>query len=69
MARYRDSVCRQCRREGQKLYLKSDRCYSDKCAIGRREYAPGQHGQRRKKYLNMAYSLGKSRRPEEYTAF
>ncbi|WP_366923236.1 30S ribosomal protein S4 [Metallumcola ferriviriculae] len=57
MARYRDSVCRQCRREGQKLYLKSDRCYSDKCAIGRREYAPGQHGQRRKKVSEYGLQL------------
>lgn len=45
MARYCDSVCKLCRREGMKLFLKGDRCYSDKCAIERREYAPGQHGQ------------------------
>lgn len=45
MARYTGPVCRQCRREGTKLYLKGDRCYSDKCAISRRSYAPGQHGQ------------------------
>ncbi len=45
MARYIESACRQCRREGAKLYLKGDRCYSDKCAFGRRGYAPGQHGQ------------------------
>ena len=49
MARYTGAVCRQCRREGQKLFLKGDRCYSDKCAITRRAYAPGQHGQSRKK--------------------
>lgn len=48
MARYRDSVCRLCRREGAKLFLKGDRCYSDKCAIERREYGPGQHGQGRR---------------------
>ena len=47
MARYTDAVCRLCRREGQKLFLKGERCYSDKCAIARREYAPGQHGQGR----------------------
>lgn len=45
MARYIEAVCRQCRREGTKLYLKGDRCYSDKCAFSRRGYAPGQHGQ------------------------
>lgn len=49
MAKYTGSVCRLCRREGTKLYLKGDRCYSDKCAISRRPVAPGQHGQRRKK--------------------
>ena len=47
MARYTDSVCRQCRRENLKLYLKGDRCYSDKCAFDRRSYPPGQHGERR----------------------
>ena len=47
MARYTDSVCRQCRRENLKLYLKGDRCYSDKCAFDRRAYPPGQHGERR----------------------
>lgn len=47
MARYRDSVCRLCRRENVKLFLKGDRCYSDKCAFDRRSYPPGQHGQRR----------------------
>lgn len=45
MARYTGPVCRQCRREGVKLYLKGDRCYSDKCAFSKRGYAPGQHGQ------------------------
>jgi small subunit ribosomal protein S4 len=47
LARYRGSVCRLCRRENVKLFLKGDRCYSDKCAFDRRSYAPGQHGQRR----------------------
>jgi len=47
LSRYRGSVCRLCRRENLKLYLKGDRCYSDKCAIDRRTYPPGQHGQRR----------------------
>jgi small subunit ribosomal protein S4 len=45
MARYIGPVCRQCRREGVKLYLKGDKCYSDKCAFSKRGYAPGQHGQ------------------------
>jgi small subunit ribosomal protein S4 len=45
MARYIGAVCRQCRREGSKLYLKGDKCYSDKCSFTRRGYAPGQHGQ------------------------
>jgi small subunit ribosomal protein S4 len=48
VARYIDSVCRQCRREGEKLFLKGDRCYSEKCAVERRPYVPGQHGQARK---------------------
>ncbi|MFO7987673.1 MAG: 30S ribosomal protein S4 [Desulfatiglandaceae bacterium] len=47
MARYTNSLCRLCRRENLKLYLKGDRCYGDKCAFERRAYAPGQHGQRR----------------------
>ena len=48
MARYRGSVCRICRRENLKLFLKGDRCFSDKCGFDRRSYAPGQHGQRRR---------------------
>jgi small subunit ribosomal protein S4 len=47
LSRYRESACRLCRRENLKLYLKGDRCYSDKCAFDRRSYPPGQHGQRR----------------------
>ncbi|HXZ50984.1 MAG TPA: 30S ribosomal protein S4 [Burkholderiales bacterium] len=46
MARNLDAKCRQCRREGEKLFLKGEKCYTDKCAIERRSYAPGQHGQR-----------------------
>ncbi|MGN0675561.1 MAG: 30S ribosomal protein S4 [Oscillospiraceae bacterium] len=49
MARYTEAVCRQCRREGQKLFLKGEKCTTDKCPISKREYAPGQHGQNRKK--------------------
>ena len=48
MARYTGSVCRICRRENVKLFLKGDRCYGDKCAFDRRSYAPGEHGQRRR---------------------
>ncbi|OVE80674.1 30S ribosomal protein S4 [bacterium K02(2017)] len=48
MARYKDPVCKLCRREAMKLFLKGDRCYSEKCSIERREYPPGQHGQRRR---------------------
>ena len=44
MARYIGSVCRLCRREGMKLFLKADRCFTEKCAIEKRNYAPGQHG-------------------------
>ena len=57
MARYTDAVCRLCRREGQKLFLKGDRCYSDKCSVGRRSYAPGQHGQGRKKTSEYGLQL------------
>ena len=49
MARYTGAVCKLCRREGKKLYLKGERCYTGKCAVERRAYAPGQHGQSRKK--------------------
>jgi small subunit ribosomal protein S4 len=48
MARYRDSVCKLCRREGTKLFLKGERCFTDKCAYERRGYAPGEHGRRRR---------------------
>ncbi len=57
MARYTGAVCRQCRREGQKLFLKGERCYTDKCAISRRAYAPGQHGQGRKKASEYGIQL------------
>lgn len=57
MARYTDAKCRLCRREGSKLYLKGDRCYTDKCAVARRAYAPGQHGQGRKKMSEYGIQL------------
>lgn len=57
MARYTGAVCRLCRREGQKLFLKGERCYTDKCAVTRRAYAPGQHGQGRKKTSEYGLQL------------
>ncbi|MGQ9779032.1 MAG: 30S ribosomal protein S4 [Bacillota bacterium] len=57
MARYTGPVCRLCRREGEKLYLKGDRCLSEKCALTRRSYAPGQHGQERKKISEYGLQL------------
>ena len=57
MARYTGAVCRQCRREGQKLFLKGERCYTGKCALERRSYAPGQHGQGRKKVSEYGKQL------------
>lgn len=57
MARYKESKCRICRREGAKLFLKGDRCFTDKCAYDRRPYAPGQHGRLRKKMSDYAVQL------------
>lgn len=57
MARYRDSVCRLCRRENLKMFLKGDRCYSDKCGFERRSYPPGQHGQGRGKHSEYGIQL------------
>ncbi|MFH1156794.1 MAG: 30S ribosomal protein S4 [Pseudomonadota bacterium] len=57
MSRYIGSVCRQCRRENMKLFLKGDRCFSDKCSFDRRSYPPGQHGQRRGKYSDYGVQL------------
>ncbi|MBS7176677.1 MAG: 30S ribosomal protein S4, partial [Clostridiales bacterium] len=57
MARYTGAVCRMCRREGQKLFLKGERCYSDKCSFVSRGYAPGQHGQNRKKVSEYGMQL------------
>ncbi|MBO5913476.1 MAG: 30S ribosomal protein S4 [Clostridia bacterium] len=66
MARYTGAVCRLCRREGQKLFLKGERCYSEKCSIGRREYAPGQHGQGRKKTSEYGLHLRAKQRARRY---
>ena len=57
MARYTDAVCKLCRREGKKLFLKGDKCYTNKCALDKRSYAPGQHGQSRKKLSNYGMQL------------
>ena len=66
MARYTGAVCRQCRREGKKLFLKGERCYSDKCAIARRAYAPGQHGQGRKKSSEYGLQLRAKQMTKRY---
>jgi small subunit ribosomal protein S4 len=57
VARYTEAVCRQCRREGLKLFLKGERCYTDKCAIERRNYPPGEHGQARPKFSEYSIQL------------
>lgn len=66
MARYTEAVCRICRREGDKLFLKGDRCYTDKCAIARRSYAPGQHGQGRKKMSEYGTQLREKQKAKRY---
>ena len=62
MARYTGPVCRMCRRENMKLFLKGDRCYTDKCAVERRNYAPGQHGQGRVKVTDYGTQLREKQR-------
>jgi small subunit ribosomal protein S4 len=67
MARYTGPSCRQCRREGQKLFLKGERCYSGKCAIEKRAYAPGQHGQGRKgKQSNYGLQLREKQKAKRF---
>lgn len=66
MARYTGAVCRLCRREGQKLFLKGDRCYSDKCSVARRSYVPGQHGQGRKKTSEYGLQLRAKQKARRY---
>jgi small subunit ribosomal protein S4 len=66
MARYTDAVCRLCRREGQKLFLKGDRCYTEKCGIDRRPYAPGQHGQGRTKVSEYGTQLREKQKAKRY---
>ena len=66
MARYTEANCRLCRREGQKLFLKGERCYSPKCAIERRNYAPGQHGQSRKKMSDYGTQLREKQKTKRF---
>ena len=66
MARYTDEQCRICRREGQKLFLKGSRCYTDKCSISRRNYAPGQHGQKRAKLSEYGTQLREKQKTKSY---
>ena len=66
MARYTGAVCKLCRREGKKLYLKGERCYTGKCALERRAYAPGQHGQSRKKATEYGLQLRAKQQAKRY---
>lgn len=66
MARYTDANCRLCRREGQKLFLKGERCYSTKCAMEKRNYAPGQHGQSRKKISDYGIQLREKQKTKRF---
>ena len=66
MARYTNAVCRLCRRENQKLFLKGDRCYTDKCAISNRPYPPGMHGQGRSKTSEYGMQLREKQKAKRY---
>jgi small subunit ribosomal protein S4 len=66
MARYTDAACRLCRRESQKLFLKGERCYSPKCSLERRNYAPGQHGQGRKKTSDYGLQLREKQKAKRF---
>ena len=66
MARYTEAVCRLCRREGQKLFLKGDRCYTQKCAMECRAYAPGMHGQNRSKTSEYGQQLREKQKAKRY---
>ena len=66
MARYTGPVCRLCRREGTKLFLKGERCYTDKCGINKRQYAPGQHGQGRKKLSEYGLQLREKQKAKRF---
>lgn len=66
MSRYTDPVCKLCRREGKKLFLKGERCYTNKCSVERRSYAPGQHGQSRKKTSEYGLQLRAKQQARRY---
>jgi len=66
MARYTDASCRLCRREGEKLFLKGERCYTNKCSVGKRAYAPGQHGQQRKKMSEYGMQLREKQKARRF---
>lgn len=66
MARYTGPVCRLCRREGLKLYLKGDKCFTDKCPVSKRNYAPGQHGQSRKKVTEYGLQLREKQKVKRF---
>ena len=66
MARYTEAVCRLCRREGQKLFLKGDRCYTQKCAMECRAFAPGMHGQSRSKTSEYGQQLREKQKAKRY---
>lgn len=66
MARYTGAACKLCRREGKKLFLKGERCYTNKCAVDRRSYAPGQHGQSRKKTSEYGMQLRAKQQARRY---
>ena len=66
MARYTDASCRLCRRESQKLFLKGERCYSTKCALERKNYPPGQHGQGRKKVSEYGLQLREKQKAKRF---
>lgn len=66
MARYTGASCRLCRREGEKLFLKGERCYTNKCAVSRRTYAPGQHGQSRKKQSEYGLQLREKQKARRF---
>ncbi|MBP3284455.1 MAG: 30S ribosomal protein S4 [Clostridia bacterium] len=66
MARYTDASCRLCRREGEKLFLKGTRCYTDKCAVARRNQAPGQHGAKKKKLSEYGVQLREKQKAKQF---
>ena len=66
MSRYKDAQCRVCRREGCKLFLKGERCYSDKCSVSRRNYAPGDHGQKKAKLSEYGTQLREKQKTKSF---